>query len=93
MLSLAIIPYNIAIANGYTKLNNVLGLLSLFLTLPGYWIFTKSHGAIGAASVFCIVQTLITLIYYYWINKKYLKIDIFTLFIKNMLLPLLTTFQ
>jgi hypothetical protein len=26
--------FNIAIANGYTKLNNIVGVVSLFITLP-----------------------------------------------------------
>lgn len=73
MLSLATIPYNIAIANGYTKLNNIIGLTSIIVTIPGYWIATTHFGALGAAWVFCIVQTLTTLIYLYFINSKFLK--------------------
>ena len=88
MFALAIFPYNIAIANGYTKLNNKLGLISLFVTLPGYWFATKYYGGLGAASVFCVVQTSITLIYIYFINKKFLKgIKLKTLYIKQMLMP------
>jgi O-antigen/teichoic acid export membrane protein len=89
MLGLAIIPYNIAIANGDTKLNNLLGLTSLVLTLPGYWIFTKFYGAIGTAVIYALVQFLITLIFYYVVNRKYLKIELSVLYLKSMLLPLL----
>lgn len=90
MLSLTTIPYNIAIANGYTKLNNQLGLISLFVTLPGYWFATKSYGAIGAAFVFSGVQTIATLIYIYFINKKFIRIKSVTvLYIQQMLFPLL----
>lgn len=89
MLALASIPYDIAVANGYTKLNNILGIISLFITLPGYWIFTKLYGGIGAAYVFCFVQTAITFVYLYFINKKFLNINLYELFIKKMLLPLI----
>jgi O-antigen/teichoic acid export membrane protein len=91
MLAIQIIPYNVAIANGYTKLNNVLGLTSLIVTLPGYWIATKYFGAIGAAYVFCGVQSITTLIYIYLINKKFLEIKnpIYLLYVKQMLLPLI----
>jgi O-antigen/teichoic acid export membrane protein len=89
MLSLVTIPYAVAIANGYTLLNNVLGLLSLFLTLPGYWIGTKYFGAIGAASVYCFVQTSITLIYLYFINKKFLGLSLVDLYLKKLVVPLL----
>lgn len=90
MLSVVIIPYNIAIANGYTKLNNILGLISLFLTLPGYWIATKYYGALGAASVFCIVQTIATFIYIYIINKKFIKLkSLKDLYIRQIFFPIL----
>ena len=90
MLSLTMISYNIAIANGYTKLNNQLGLISLFVTLPGYWFATKNYGAIGAAYVFCGVQTIATLIYIYFINKKFIRIKrLSTLYIQQMLFPLM----
>lgn len=88
MLAMAMIPFNIAIANGYTKLNNVLGLLSLLITLPGYWFTTRSFGAVGVASVFCVVQTMTTLIYLYFINRKFIHIEgNYLLFIKPFVLP------
>jgi len=89
MLSLALLPYTIAIANGYTKLNNVLGIVSLFVTLPGYWFATRIFGAIGAASVFCGVQVMTTIIYLYFINRKFLHLSIFRfIFFKSLLFPL-----
>jgi O-antigen/teichoic acid export membrane protein len=89
MLALQVIPFNIAIANGYTKLNNILGILSLFLTMPGYLIATKLYGAIGAAYIFCFIQTITIFIYIYFINKKFLHIDLYDLMFKKMILPLL----
>lgn len=92
LLSIQIIPYNIAIANGYTKLNNVLGIVSLFVTLPGYWFATSYFGAIGAASVFCFVQILTTIIYLYFINKKFIRLPAFRiLFGKLFFFPLFIT--
>lgn len=90
MLALQIIPFNIAIANGSTKLNNLLGIISLFVTLPGYWLATKYYESIGAASVFCTVQILITLIYIYFIKKKFLReVQLKTLYFRQMLFPFL----
>lgn len=86
-LALAIIPYNIVIANGYTKLNNILGIISLSLTVPGYWIFTSKYGAVGAAIVFCIIQTITTIVYFYFVNRKFLNIKISQLYIGNIFLP------
>lgn len=89
MVALTSIPFDIAIANGYTKLNNVLGIISLFITLPGYYIATKLYGGIGAAYVFCIVQIVSTFIYLFLINKKFLNINFYDLMIKKILVPLL----
>lgn len=90
MISLQMIPFNIAIANGYTKLNNLLGIFSLFITMPGYWIAIKFFGSIGAAAVFCFIQTIATFIYLYFISSKFLKAKsiIKDIFFKELLLPL-----
>jgi len=90
MLSLQIIPYNIAIANAYTKSNNYLGIISLFITIPGYWLATKQYGAIGAACVFCIAQTIITLVYVFIIGRKFLERNgLSTIYLKQIFLPIL----
>lgn len=92
MLSLAIIPFTIAIANGYTKINNILGLCSLLLTLPGYWIGAKFYGAIGAATVYCIAQTAITLIYFYFVNKRFINVSsLKKLYCRDIISPLIAT--
>ena len=95
--SFQILPFNLAIANAYTKLNNILGILSLIVTLPGYWIMTNLYGAIGAAITWCIVQSLITIIYVYLIHKKFLP-DIIQLkfslnnYIKPLIIILIITY-
>lgn len=90
MLSLQVIPYNIAIANGYTRLNNILGLVSLVATIPGYLISTKIYGSIGAATVFCIVQTITTFLYLYFINKKFIKVKIVIhIYLKQIIIPII----
>ena len=88
MLAIAIIPFNIAIANAYTKLNNYLGIISLLITLPGYWFFAAKYGSIGAASVFCFVQVIVTFIYTHFINIKFLnQMKTIHIMFKYFLLP------
>lgn len=72
MLSLQVLPFNIAISNGYTRLNNILGIISLIITIPGYYIAIKDYGYQGAASVFCGIQVVTTFTYIYFINKKFI---------------------
>lgn len=93
MLAIAMLPYNIAIANAYTKLNNVLGFSSLLITIPGYFVGIKFWGPIGAAIVYAFVQTIITIIYLAVIRRKYIKeITSQTLFLKNVILPIILSF-
>lgn len=88
MLAIATISYNVAIANGYTKLNNLLGILSLALTLPGYWLTTMKFGPMGAAVTYCFVQTVITVIYISVINTKFLHEKQWSkLYIRQFILP------
>lgn len=90
MIALQILPYNIALSNSYTRLNNIIGISSLILTIPGYWIMTSVFGPIGAAITMAVVQFLITFVYLYFINrlflhrKSYLKI-----FVADFILPFL----
>lgn len=89
MLAIAVLPFAVALAHGYTKLNNILGIISIFITLPGYWIATEIFGGIGAAFVFCCVQTITTLVYYYFINKKFIKMNLFkSIYIEQIIKPL-----
>lgn len=88
MFALQVLPYNIAIANGYTKLNNILGILSLIVTIPGYFLATKEYGAMGAAAVFCFVQIVTTFIFIFFINKKFIKSNILKdIYWKQYILP------
>lgn len=93
MLALQFMPYNIAIANGYTLYNNVLGISSLLFTVPGYWLGFRYYGVEGIAITFFISQMFSTLIYVYLINNKFLKpLSYYQVFIKEMILPFLLAF-
>lgn len=88
MIAITYLAYNVAIANGYTKFNNLLGIVSLFITMPGYWIATQYYGAVGAAYVFCAVQILTAFIYLYLINRKFVQAEIVKdIYIRQIILP------
>jgi O-antigen/teichoic acid export membrane protein len=89
MLSFQILLYSISLANGYTKINNYLGIVSLIVTVPGYWMMTKNFGAIGAAMTWGFTQALITPFYIYFINKRFFPnpITVHQIF-RNFIIPL-----
>lgn len=90
MFALQILPYNVAIANGFTKFNNILGIISLLITMPGYYIATKEYGAMGAATVFCSVQVVTTFIYIFFINRKFIKSEILKdIYLRQFISPFL----
>ena len=91
MLALQFLPFHIAIANGYTKLNNQMGVLTLIFIIPIHWILIPRWGVIGAALTFLITQLLSWFIYVYYINKKFLKVKISDIYLKQMLVPLVLT--
>jgi len=88
-LSLGNLPYNVAIANGYTKYNNILGISSLVITLPGYWLLTNIYGGIGAAITFSFVQVIVVIIFLHIVNKKFMQLSIKIIFFRNFILPIL----
>lgn len=91
-LALQLLPFNVAISNGYTKFNNYIGLTSLFITMPGYWIMVEIYGGIGAAITFSIVQITSGIIFIYLINKRFLQIELKTIVLKYYLVPFLISF-
>lgn len=88
MLALQVIPYNISIANGYTKINNYLGLMSILFTIPGYWIVAQKYGVIGISVVSASIQVIMTFIYLILINNNFLHMKNFSLYIiKTIVIP------
>ena len=87
MLALASAPYTIAIAHGDTRMNNILGIASLFVTVPGYFLAVRYYGGAGAAVVFGATQTAITFIYLAWVDRKFLHIGVPILLFHLLLVP------
>lgn len=51
------IPYAMQLANGWTKLSFYINLVSVILLAPLLILFTKLFGAVGAASIWVILNT------------------------------------
>lgn len=92
-IALQSIPYHVAIANGYTKLNNIIGIVSIFIIFPGYILSINTFGGIGAAYVFMVVQMISLFIYVYFINKRFIKEKIlYQIYFKQIILPMFISF-
>jgi len=91
-LGISNLPFNVAIANGYTRYNNLLGIVSLVITMPGYWILTKLYEGVGAAFTFSFVQVIITVVFLYLVNRRFLKLTLKKLYINNIIVPITISF-
>ena len=88
ILATLVFPFNIAIANKYTRLNNILGIATLMFTIPMYWFMVKRFGPIGAAFSWFLLQLIITPVYIHYINKLFLKVkSTFQILFKEFFLP------
>ena len=89
LLSFQIIPFNLALANGNTKINVRIGVIGLFFLMPLVFFMTKFHGMFGAALSWLIYSFVITPIYIILILKKTTTITISSWFLLHFLKPLL----
>lgn len=93
LLVLMMLPFDIAIANGYTRLNNIIGILSICFTIPAYIYMVNQYGPLGAAISWCTLQIIISPIYFHLINKRFINVKSTpNLIFKDILFPLAITF-
>ena len=93
LLVLMMLPFDIAIANSYTKLNNIVGILSICFTIPAYLYMVRKFGPLGAAISWVSLQIIVAPIYFHLINKRFLNIkDSFSMFVMDILKPMLFAF-
>jgi len=75
-LTIQLLPFNVAIANKFTKYNNVIGFVSLFVFVPGSYYLISLFGGLGSAYLYAFVQIIIAIIYTYLINRKFINLSL-----------------
>ncbi len=93
MLAISLLPYNIAIAKGHTRIFKIGGITTLIITIPLYWFSIKLYGPIGSAYVYCLVQSIAVLVYINLINKKFINLkSTFKMYIHDLIFPFIISF-
>jgi len=87
--ALMVMPYNLIVANGWTKFTIIQNLIAAILLIPLLLVLTKKYGAIGATSVWVIVNTGYILISQPLMHRKLLKTELFRWYWKDTFLPML----
>lgn len=82
------VPYALALANGNTKYNVIVGGCFIPVLFIVTYFGIINYGLWGAGIVYLTVMTLQTLIYEFLIYKRYLKCSPIKLIIQDMVLPL-----
>ncbi len=93
-LALQVIPFDVAVSNGNTKINTYMGTFSLLFTIPGYWIGVKFLGPKGAALTWCISQSILTPIFIYFVRKIHLKkLSYSNIMLRKVFMPMSLAFS
>lgn len=71
-IALSIIAYATSLANGYTRFNNIVGVCSLFVSIPGYFLAIHFSGILGVAMIYFVIQFASTLIFSWLAMNRFL---------------------
>jgi O-antigen/teichoic acid export membrane protein len=88
MLSLQVLPSNLAFARGVTRINRYFGLIGLIMIMAGLFILVKLSGITGAAYAWLITMLIITPAFNCYIYKQFIEKNWFRWFFNDTLLPL-----
>lgn len=92
-LAMQVIPFAVSIANGKIRVNNVIGILTLFITIPGYYWGVYLKGSVGAGICWAFCQFLVLPFLYYFVCKIFFKRrNIWKIFYFTIFRPLLIAF-
>ncbi len=88
-LAFQYMPYHLAIANGHTKTNVGLGVVSVFCIIPVLIFFVKQYGLIGATYTWLIMNLFAYFYLGYFIITKFLENEFKRWLINGTLIPLI----
>lgn len=71
LIAVSTIVHAVALANAFTRYNNIVGLLSLGIAMPGYLLAARYVGPSGVALVYLGVQFMITLLLSFLLLRKF----------------------
>jgi len=88
-LTIQIMPFNLALAHGVTKINTFFGLINLFILIPLLIILVNNYGITGAAMAWLLILLILTPIYNCYVYNKFISNKWFKWFISDTIFPLL----
>lgn len=85
------VPYSMALAHGETKINNLVGIVSLPVIIVGTFFAVRNFGLMGAGVTYFTLMSIQTLVYVFIITKRYTNYNP-ALFVLMEIVPLVAAF-
>ena len=92
LLSFQIIPFNLSLARGNTRINIYVGLIGIIFLIPAMFYSAKTYGMVGVAVTSFIYFLISTPIYIGLVVTKFTNLQFFKWFLENNLRPLVLIF-
>lgn len=89
LLTFQIMPFNLVLSHGVTKINTVFGILNLMVLLPSLFFLVSKYGIIGAALSWLLMNLLITPFYNCFVYDKYISKHWLKWFMTDTIIPLI----
>jgi O-antigen/teichoic acid export membrane protein len=89
MLSLQVLPSNLAFARGVTRINTFFGLMGFMIIVAGLLLLVKISGIKGAAYAWLITVLMITPAFNCYVYNRFIEKDWLRWFFRDTILPLL----
>lgn len=87
LLAMSSMTYGVALANGFTRYNNLIGLATLFVSVPGYWLAVTRFGAVGAAGLFCLIQIGVSTTFHVLVERRFLQLGMLQTYLRFFVVP------
>jgi len=89
LLTFQIIPFNLVLSHGVTKINTVFGIMNLMVLLPSLFFLVSKYGIIGAALSCLLMNLVITPFYNCYVYDKYISRHWLKWFMTDTIIPLI----
>ncbi len=90
-LSIQLVPYYAALANGHTKTNVLMGIITIALLWPGIYVSIHKFGLVGAGLPQLVLNGLVTFVLGGIIIRKFLKGEFLKWLLRDTLVPIVVS--
>lgn len=91
-MSIQLCPYYLALSNGHTHTNVIMGIMTIILIVPSLQFLIPKFGLLGAAIPWFVINFTVTTLLAYIVMKKFMTGEFKRWLLWDSLLPILISF-